>query len=285
MEFLEKKFPIPSDGNISDFGGGLQHHLRDFAHHPTIVGLIFSMLTQFTGKSYGTDTKGVFMIVDVPDSSKLFIGGDIPTKLLLGTVSWFFHLVSDIASSSSTAGLSGGTGIPGPILSLAKELSCLPLIKKIAIDKNSLSKFLSKLFNGTFLSQRDANDKIIKDTVIKFDLRGDLGSAIELGRQAIPVIANDCLVRSFFFIRRFAIELREEMILSIPDMNKIDWNKIIPKNNPIITRMLTIATGIFTTVDISEAIITHTYLVSINYIVVGRFAIAISGTVKSYAQN
>ena len=54
VKFLEKKFPIPSDGNINDFGGGRQHHLRDFAHHPTIVGLIFSLLTQFTCKSYGT---------------------------------------------------------------------------------------------------------------------------------------------------------------------------------------------------------------------------------------
>ena len=41
VEFLEEKFPIPSDGNTPEFGGGLQHHLRDFAHHPTIVGLIF----------------------------------------------------------------------------------------------------------------------------------------------------------------------------------------------------------------------------------------------------
>ena len=41
VKHLEKLFPIPSDGNTPDFGGGLQHHLRDFAHHPTIVGLIF----------------------------------------------------------------------------------------------------------------------------------------------------------------------------------------------------------------------------------------------------
>lgn len=54
MAFLEKMFPIPSDGNTPDFGGGLQHHLRDFAHHPTMVGLMFSLLTQFTEKSYGT---------------------------------------------------------------------------------------------------------------------------------------------------------------------------------------------------------------------------------------
>lgn len=48
VAFLEKKNPIPADGNTPDFGGGLQHHLRDFAHHPTIIGLIFSLLTQFT---------------------------------------------------------------------------------------------------------------------------------------------------------------------------------------------------------------------------------------------
>lgn len=47
VKFLEDKFPIPADGNTPDFGGGLQHHLRDFAHHPTIVGLMFSLLTQF----------------------------------------------------------------------------------------------------------------------------------------------------------------------------------------------------------------------------------------------
>jgi hypothetical protein len=47
VKFLEKKFPIPSDGNAPDFGGGLQHHLRDFAHHPTIVGLMFSGSSNF----------------------------------------------------------------------------------------------------------------------------------------------------------------------------------------------------------------------------------------------
>ena len=97
MKFLEKKFPIPSDRNTPDFGGGLQHHLRDFAHHPTIVGLIFSLLTQFTYKSYGTDIIGGFIVVDVPEAGKAFIGDDIPTKIIYGTVTWFFHLVSDVA--------------------------------------------------------------------------------------------------------------------------------------------------------------------------------------------
>jgi hypothetical protein len=275
VKFLEKKFPIPSDGNTPDFGGGLQHHLRDFAHHPTIVGLIFSLLTQFTYKSYGTDVKGVFIIVDVPEVSKAFIGNDVPSKILLGTITWFFHLVSDVAGSSSSVGKSGGTGIPGPLLALAKELSVLPIFKNINIGDNSLSVFLSKLFNGTLLAKHDESGTVIRDTVLKFDLRGELGVGIELGRQAIPVVANECIVRCFYFIRRLAIEIQDKDIRSFAKMKQIDWDKVKPLNNPTIARMLLIATGVFTTVDVGEAIITQKYWVSINYVGVGRFAIAI----------
>ncbi len=275
VEFLEEKFPIPSDGNTPEFGGGLQHHLRDFAHHPTIVGLIFSLLTQFTNKSYGTDVNGVFMIVDVPEVSKAFIGNDVPSKILFGTISWFFHLVSDMAGSRSTVLKSGGTGIPGPLLALAKELSVLPIFKNINLRDNSLSALLSKLFNGTLLAKRDESGAIIKDTVLKFDLRGELGVGIEIGRQSIPIVANECIVRSFYFIRRLALEIQQNDIRSLADLKQIEWGKVEPMNNPTIKRMLTIATGVFTTVDVGEAIITQEYWVSINYVGVGRFAVAI----------
>ena len=280
VKFLEKKFPIPSDGNTPDFGGGLQHHLRDFAHHPTIVGLMFSLLTQFTSKSYGTDVNGCFMVVNVPEKSKAFIGKNIPTKILFGTLVWFFHLVSDVAGSSSSVGKSGGTGIPGPILALAKELSVLPVFKNLKIDDNPLSVFLSKLFNGTLLAKHNKSGEIIKDTVLKFDLRGELGVGIELERQAIPVIANECIVRTFYFLRRFAMEMRANNVHSISDMKNIDWAKVKPSNNPTITRMLTISTGVFTTLDIGEAVISQKYWVSVNYIGVGRFAIAIGEDVN-----
>ena len=44
----------------------LQHHLRDFSHHPSLVGLACSILSQFTGKGYGTDTAGRFVAFDLP---------------------------------------------------------------------------------------------------------------------------------------------------------------------------------------------------------------------------
>lgn len=287
VRFLEKKFPMASDGNTPDFGGGLQHHLRDFAHHPTLVGLMFSLLTQFTYKAYGTDTNGVFKVVNVSEASKALIGKDVPSKILNGTLVWFFHLVSDMAGSSSSVGKSGGTGLPGPLLSLAKELSALPFFKNLKVKNMPISEFLSKLFNGTLLAEHDESGKIIKDTVINFDLRAELGVGLEIGRQALPVIANECIMRSFYFIRRFAMELRSNKVCSFSDLKKIDWKQVKPTNNPTLSRMLLIATGVFTIADASEAVITKRQKcwVSINYVGVGRFAIAIGQDVGWYLKS
>lgn len=280
VRFLEKDYNLASDGNTAQLGGVLQHHLRDFAHHPTIVGLIFSLLTQFTHKSYGTDTKGHFIIVDLPERSKEYIGKNTPEKISFGTVTWFFHLISDVAGSSSTVDKSGGTGLPGPILSLAKQMSVLPFFKNMNVGDHSFSIFLSKLFNGTLFLKRNETGKIIKESIIKFDLRGELGVGIELGRQAIPVIANESIVRSFYFIRHLALEMEQKNMQRIEDFQQIDWQKVRPYGNPTISRMLTISTGVFTTVDLSEAIITKKLWLSINYPGVSGFALAIGEDVS-----
>ena len=139
---------------------------------------------------------------------------------------------------------------------------------------------MTKLFNGTLFAQHDENGKIIKDTVLKFDLRGELGVVSELGRQALPVVANECIVRGFYFIRRFATELKENHIRSLDELRHVNWCNVIPAGNPTIARMLTIATGVFTTVDVGDAIISQKYWVSINYVGIGRFAVAIGEDVS-----
>ncbi|QQT91065.1 hypothetical protein I6I93_00240 [Peptoniphilus harei] len=275
VKFLEDKFPIPSDGNTPDFGGGLQHHLRDFAHHPTIIGLIFSLLTQFTYKSYGTDVAGNFMMVDVPEKSRIYIGEDTSSKIINGTIVWFFHLISDMAGSSSTACLSGGTGIPGPILSIAKEMSCLPIFKSIHKNDTSLFVLLSKMFNGTLFAKHDENGQIIRDSIVKLDFRGEIGFSVEIEKQAIPVVANECIVRTFYMIRQLARQIKEIQITRIEDFKKINIKEILPFNSPTLTRMLTISTGVFTALDVSEAVVTKKYWVSINYVGVGRFTLAL----------
>ena len=167
---LEKDSPIPADKLTNDFGGGLHHHLRDFSHHPTIVGLFFSILTQFTGKGYGTDKSGNFMVVPIKGwERKGFL-----ENVFTGTVGWGLHMISDMAGSSSSAAMGKeGTGLPGPILSFLKELSSIPGIRSIAGSEKEgrydFSLNCQKLFNGTLLGRHDEKGNIIKEEVIKFD--------------------------------------------------------------------------------------------------------------------
>lgn len=55
IEFLEKKYRLPGDGaykGYKDMGvTDATHHLDDFCHHPTLIGLVCCILVQFTGSA------------------------------------------------------------------------------------------------------------------------------------------------------------------------------------------------------------------------------------------
>ena len=278
-----EKFGAPSDSVYNDFGGGLQHHLRDFAHHASPVGLVFSMLTQFTQKAYGTNTAGAFIVVPIDKTT--FIGDSVPTKITFGLVYWVLHMASDMAGSSGAPG--AGTGIPGPILSIVKLLSSTPIFN----DKeqvNELSFKVSKLFNGTLLAERDADGKILKGLdgkplIHQMDLRGELGVMHQLAKQALPVIVNEAFVRGFYFINRLIDEVKDKQSLK-----EVDWDKTIPFGNRTIERMMTIATGTFTAIDTLDAVIEgainskanwvefgRQVVLRLNFVGIGRFTIAL----------
>lgn len=293
ISWLEKKNPMASDSALSEFGGGKQHHLRDFAHHPTFVGLAFSLLTQFTKTAYGTDTAGNFITTPITD--KTLIGKNIPEKFSLGIVKWFFHLISDMAGSSQTYSSSidkllPGTGLPGFMVATLKEISALPIFKKNENGAKEVSVYISKLFNGTLLAKRE-DGTIIE--IRKFDLRTELGLTLELAKMSIPVMLNECFVRGFYTIRRLIWEIKEKNIKNISNLNLIDYENIKPFHNRTIVRMLTIATGTFTAVDMAGASINATiksggepslfvanFLININYVGVGRFIFAIAGEIS-----
>lgn len=292
ISFLEQ-FGTPSDSVTASFGGGKQHHLRDFAHHPTPVGLMFSMLSQFTEMAYGTNTAGVFQVI--PITNKTFIGQSFPEKIIFGLVFWLIHMASDMAGSNAYAG--AGTGLPGPILSLVKELSSLPILGDSA-KVNELRVNISKLFNGTLLAQRDENGRMMrgpdgKPLIERFDLRAEMGVAHELGRQAIPVVVNEALVRGFYFFRRLVQQIKEKN-----NLKDIEWKKTLPFKNRTIVRMLTISTGTFTAFDMADAAIRSAiksggitpafwgnFALRINIVGVGRFVVAIGTDISMGVQR
>lgn len=288
IKYLEDMFPIAADKATNQFGGGLQHHLRDFSHHPTPVGLVCSVLTQFTGKVYGTDVNGAFQVISLNEDGLSLIGKNFPEKIMFGTINWAFHMVSDMAGSSGSV-MKGslGTGLPGPLVSMLKELSSTPLFQKM--DENGhkeFSVYISKLFNGTLLGDRNGDGKLI--SARKFDLRTELGVARYVGRQAVPVIINECVIRAFYFIRRLAMELCRVNPKQFKDITVLHWNTILPFRNRTIERMVTISSMTFTVADTTDAAIhaaiesggnwvlfSGRFVTRFNYIGAGRAAIAI----------
>lgn len=282
-----EKFGAPSDSVYNDFGGALQHHLRDFAHHASPVGLVFSMLTQFTKKAYGTKPDGTFHVVPIDDMT--YIGDTIPTKITFGLIYWILHMASDMAGSSGTPGT--GTGVPGPILSIVKLLSAMPIFHNEG-QINELSLKVSKLFNGTLLAERDSNGKILKDIdgkpiIHQMDLRGELGVLQQFGKQALPVIINEAFVRGFYFINRFVDEIKVKK-----SIKEVEWNNVIPFDNRTIERMMTIAAGTFSAIDMLDAVIegaahaskagpgfwaefARQVVMRLNFVGIGRFTVAL----------
>lgn len=281
IAFLEKNFRMAADGATGDFGFG-QHHLRDFSHHFSLGGIACSLFTQFSnGYVIGTDENGILKVVKLDDLT--FIGKNFEERVLFGVIRWFFHMISDMAGSSSA--IKGGTGIPGPLVSMLKMLSANPCFRNRKIGEKEFYQWVSGLFNGTVFAKRDENGKIIER--VRFDLRTEIGILHEIGRQMVPVIINECLVRSAYFVRRLAIALEQTEIHGFSDLKKIDTSELMPFNNRIIRRMVTVSSGVFTAIDTTDALVRALiknkginpgfavdFAVRVNFVGVGRFVIA-----------
>ena len=278
-----------TDKLTHDFGGGKQHHLRDFGHHPTVFGLILSVLTQFTGVGYGTDTQGNFVCIPIPGIDPN--STDLLTKVYDGTITWTLHLISDMAGSSNP-GI--GTGIPGTLLSSLKELSAIPGIKAVfgTDDKSNFlfSRKISSLFNGTMFAERDVSGNIMQ--ALPFDLRTELGITYQIGKQALSVLINECIVRAFYAVRRFCIELERKKVRDPADIYRLDTNSFLPFNNKTISRMTTISSATFSVMEISasamkalakngnnKAGFAKDFFLGINYIGIGRTAVAVKNEI------
>ena len=287
VRYLEEMFPIAADKATDAFGGGLQHHLRDFSHHPTPVGLICSILTQFTGKVYGTDVHGAFMSVTLDADGLALVGNNFAEKITFGVINWIFHMVSDIAGSSgSIMKGSMGTGLPGPIVSLIKEMSALPFFKKQDVKGHKeLSVYIAKLFNGTLLGERDENGRLIP---LKFDLRTEMGLGMQIGKQAVPIVINECVVRTSYLLRRLISELSRNDIQDMSSLNHVNWKAVIPFHNRTVDCMLMISGMTFTLADTADAAVhaaiescgnwvmfSGVFVSRFNYVGAGRAAVAI----------
>lgn len=186
ISYLEQSFPVPYDARyakdlVVEEGvlSGMRpanHHLLSLSHSPDPIGLIFSIIDQFTG--CGTYVDKGHLIRAIPRKTSNAIpymqGSDLPSMLFCGFVNWIGHLLSDMAGASSTRqpGKTGqGAGIPIPFYEL----------------------FLFCDFGG-----EDGNT--LADTMIKVYEEGyDLRFGVTM---AIPVLMEELMIKAIWTIRQ-----------------------------------------------------------------------------------
>lgn len=293
VDFLEKKYKLPGDGawNKKDAHTSITsktHRLDDYCHHPTLIGLVCCVLVQFSGETKYVNKYGepIPLIVNPNDYSAAFFVGKTPiAKIFAAIANWFIECAKAIANQKGhlMSDISTPMGIPGSFLSLITELASIRFLK----DKDFLAKLRDAYQNGigTGKGQVDlgAFNRLFEGASSKFDARTEEAIKIELKRQAMPVILNEVLVRGFYFIRHFVMELKKH-----ENVADLEWNKIIPINNRTIARMMTIASGTFIAVDMADAAVRAAtkkgdpspffanMLLRVNFVGIGRFTIALT---------
>ena len=318
---LEQHFPLPLDKIYEGSGiSAAVHHLDDLAHHPTPLGLVAAFLGSFfrigiltvkNNKIKGGkfNTRLIVKFDKKPDYSEwlkivapLFISGILtwllnlafkkkeevngsklpkPVKNLILLIAqtpalvsvlkvinnWLGHLASDVAGSSTAAYKEKrGKGIPGFFLASLKELcSVYPL------NKTGLPAVIEDLY-----------DKEGLDLRMELGMLGDIGKSI--GKQAVPVISGELVVRTFYFVRQLGEQLKGGRKLT-----DVDWKPVLPFRNRTVARMMTVESTVFTALDIADAAVRSAVstggpenplfwkdlLLRINFVGIGRCTIAV----------
>lgn len=172
--FLERKYKVNYDHRHGGDVDGLfkmstkNHHIKSLGHSPDLIGLFFSILSQFTNTAYFVDS-GKLIAVDTENFE--LQGSNFVSKVFAGFVNWIGHLFSDIAGSSGASGR--GSGIPIPFYSLLQFLE----IGEFGQHRQSFAKIAVQVFEKGY------------------DFRHGLA-------MAIPVIVTELLTRIMWVIKQ-----------------------------------------------------------------------------------
>lgn len=275
IRYLEKEFKIPYDQSV---GGGIfrepinltptNHHFKSLGHNPTLFGLFFSILNQFTNTSEFV-SNGELISLNNLDGGFELRGNNVVSKLFCGIVNWIGHLISDVSGSSSSKGR--GMGIPSPIWAWSNDV--IAIKRKLDIPVSEFDKSVNELALTLFEKGYD----------VRFQTT-----------QTIPVFISEMVVRLVYSVRRLI-----KYYMAIPKEERsftLLWKSCEPFSNATVKRMLTVAHGTFCMIDVSDAIIRGfatgavffnviEFFLRLNIVGVGRFTISLYGEGKRGIQS
>ncbi|WP_262122521.1 hypothetical protein [Anaerococcus sp. Marseille-Q5996] len=267
IKYLEKKFKIPYDQTGAGDAASLifdlnprNHHFKSLGHNPSLIGLFFSILDQFSNTSHFI-SEGELISLQEANNKFVLQGGNISAKLFCGFVNWLGHLISDMSGSSASKGR--GMGIPSPLWTWTNDIIAIKRklhIANLEFDK-AINKFALEIYEQGY------------------DLRFETA-------KAIPVFVNELVVRMVYSIRRLV-----RFYLNNQNRDRsfeLIWELCEPFSNASVKRMLTVAHGTFCLLDLGDALCQgfihgngrfsiDQFVMRLNIVGLGRFTISLYG--------
>lgn len=213
IAFFERRYKVNYDQATGKAAANLlgmkmsNHHIKSLGHAPDLIGLLFSILDQFSSTSHFLDN-GKLITFDT--KTYTLRGKNFIAKLFCGFSNWIGHLISDIAGSSKgrrNNPNSRGSGIPMPLFELFQ-----------LCGKGSLKVYGNndKANNFTQMSLADLSVKIFEEG---YDTRFAMA-------QAIPVVINEILIKLIWAIKERFYE-NKALKMCIPRGNNPELRKML----------------------------------------------------------
>ena len=248
VEYLKNRIISYVDEELKkEVQEGLNKILNSLSSHPSIAGFVFSIYSQYSEKKFSFND-GSITSEDVPEYYA--IGRNMPEKITYGFLYWIFYLALDKVASKRL--ILEDIGLCKPIVNALKELYKLPIFQNIQNDPFEAEKLYSKWIRKIFEKSEYENEDGKR---VPFDLQEVMNSfAKNVTESGFSIIANECIVRSFYFIKKLKEEIISEKIQYFNELDRIDAKKILPFNNRLVTRMITVSSGCFVSANLVCAV-------------------------------
>lgn len=217
--------------------------------HPSLAGLVFSLISQFTGKAFVLSSDGEFEMKSLP--KYYFIGRNNQEKIVAAFLYWLFALAA--AQAESGRRILDDLNVPAGLLNIIKAFTKSAFLSKIPTSYMETEKSYSEWIKSVLDSAEMPDD--IGNNDKKTFLVQLMKMTLDFSEEAFPVLVNECIVRALYIIVRVTEAVKKYNVHSFDDLNKVPVLEIIPQDDRLLSGMCLAASASFVGVNISVAAI------------------------------
>lgn len=277
---------IEKDGKVKEL-------LAVLSDHPSLTGLIFSIITQYSGKSVILSETGKISNQILP--VYYVIGRTNAEKLVCAVLYWLFNLAANEAASKRH--VIDELGLSKVLLKKIKEFANLTIFKDTFADfgeaEHLFSAWLKKTIVGAELYAEQQND--VENVHPLFAM---MGIALNVAEDSFPVLINECIVRSMYILLRVCDVIKEQGIKSFAELNEVPADVVLSTDERVLSKMCMIASASFVSANIAGAVLkgikgkkadgkkfTETFFAELNVAGIGRFIFACAADSKYWGAD